>query len=197
VLRDGVKRIVEEHRTDTVFGEAATAERAIELVRAEPWDLAMLDVSLGGRSGLDALADIKKARPSLPVLMLSMHSEEQYARRAFKAGASGYIMKDSTRATLLEAINRVLAGGRYVSAALAESLAFNPGGGGDRALHEGLSAREFEVLRLIGAGTSVGDIAASLGLSDKTVSTYRTRILQKTGLKTNADLIRYCIEHSL
>jgi two-component system invasion response regulator UvrY len=192
-----VKRIVEERGGAPIFGEAASAESAIELVRAEAWDLAVLDVSLAGRSGLDVLVDIKRLRPLLPVLMLSMHSEEQYARRAFKAGASGYVMKDSPRAILIEAINKVITGGRYVSPSLAESLAFNPRRDDDRPLHDALSAREFEVLRLIAAGTTVGEIADLLGLSEKTVSTYRTRILDKMHLRSNAELIRYCVEHRL
>jgi two-component system invasion response regulator UvrY len=192
-----VRRLVEERSSGVEFGEAATAERAMDLVRVEEWDLVILDVSLGGRSGLDALADIKRLRPALPVLILSMHSEEQYARRAFKAGAAGYIMKDSPRATLFDAINRVLRGGRYVSQSLAETLAFHPHAAGDAPLHEALSRREFEVLRLIGSGQTVGDIAELLGLSDKTVSTYRTRILDKLRLRTSAELIRYCIEQGL
>ncbi|MCU1381873.1 MAG: response regulator transcription factor [Acidobacteria bacterium] len=174
-----------------------TADRALELVMAEPWDLAIVDVSLGGRSGLDAVMDMKRARPALPVLMLSMHSEELYARRALKAGASGYVMKDSPRAVLLQAINKVLSGGRYVSPSLAESLAFDLPAGTDRPLHEKLSAREFEVLRLIGSGKSVGDISTLLGLSDKTVSTYRSRILEKMSMTSNAELIRYWIEQRL
>jgi DNA-binding NarL/FixJ family response regulator len=197
VLRDGVRRIVDEYAGGTVYGEAATAESALALVREERWDLAIVDVSLGGRSGLDVLAEIKRERPSLPVLMLSMHSEEQYARRAFKAGASGYVTKDSPRATLLGAIHRVLAGGRYVSPSFAESLAFEVYAGSDRPPHEALSAREFEVLRLIGSGQTVGDIAELLGLSDKTVSTYRARLLEKMKFRTNAELVRYWVEHGL
>jgi two-component system invasion response regulator UvrY len=188
---------VDEDAGRTVFGEAATAEEAMALVRADAWDLAIVDVSLGERSGLDVLKDMKRVRPSMPVLMLSMHSEEQYARRAFQAGASGYIMKDSPRATLLEAINRVLGGGRYVSPALAETLAFYRRGEDDRPAHETLSAREFEVFRLIGSGKTVGHIAELLGLSEKTVSTYRTRILAKMELGTTAELIRYWIEQRL
>jgi DNA-binding NarL/FixJ family response regulator len=140
---------------------------------------------------------MKQIRPQLPVLILSVHAEEQYARRAFKAGAGGYITKDSPRAELVKAVKKVMSGGRYVSAALAEKLIFDIGGDTDRAPHEILSDREFEVLRLIASGKTVGNIAEMLSLSDKTISTYRSRILEKMGMKSNAEVIRYGLENDL
>jgi two-component system invasion response regulator UvrY len=192
-----VRRIVEEDAPDAVVGEAATAEDALVCVREQEWDVVVLDISLGGTSGLELLTHIKLLRPALPVLMLSMHSEEQYARRAFKTGASGYIMKNSSRTTLRAAINKVHRGGRYVSPELAEALAADIGRDSDTPLHEGLSRREFEVMRLMGSGKGVVEIAGLLSLSDKTVSTYRARILEKLRLRTNADVVRYVVEKGL
>jgi DNA-binding NarL/FixJ family response regulator len=179
------------------FGEAGTASEALRLVREQDWDVVVLDISLGDRSGLEVLKELKQVRPRLPVLILSMHSEEQYARRAFKAGAAGYVTKDSPRAELAKAVNKVMSGGRYVSAALAERLVVDLGGATDRAPHEALSDREFEVMRLIASGRTVGEIAGMLSLSDSTISTYRARILEKTGMKTNAELTRYAIQNKL
>jgi DNA-binding NarL/FixJ family response regulator len=166
-------------------------------VAEQDWDVVVLDLSLGDRSGLEILKELKQIRPRLPVLILSMHSEEQYARRAFKAGAAGYISKDSPRAELVKAINRVSEGGRYVSQALAEELVIDLERGSDRPPHETLSDREFEVMRLIASGKTVGEIAVLLSLSDKTISTYRARILEKMGMKTNAELTYYAIQNSL
>jgi two-component system, NarL family, invasion response regulator UvrY len=197
VLRDGVKRVFDEQPGTATFGEASTLPEALTLVRAQDWDIVVLDISLGDRSGLEILKELKQIRPLLPVLILSMHSEEQYARRAFKAGAAGYITKDNSRAELVKAINRVAAGGRYVSNALAEALAIDLERGSDRPPHETLSEREFEVMRLIASGNTVGEIAALLSLSDKTISTYRARILEKMRMKTNAELTHYAIKSGL
>lgn len=197
VVRDGVKKIFDEQPGEVVFGEAETAMEALQLARDQDWDLAVLDLSLGNQSGLEVLKELKQIRPRLPVLILSMHSEEQYARRAFKAGASGYITKDSSRAELANAVNKVAAGGRYVTAALAERLVFDLGRESDRPLHETLSDREFEVMRLIASGKSVTEIAGVVSLSDKTISTYRSRLLEKMGMKTNAELTRYAIHNKL
>jgi DNA-binding NarL/FixJ family response regulator len=180
-----------------VFGDASTAADALTLIGQQHWDLVVLDISLGSSSGLELLHEIQHVRPRLPVLVLSIHGEEQYAQRAFQAGASGYIMKNSPNAELVVAINKVAGGGKYVSAKLAEALVvhFDP-----RAIllpHERLSQREFEVLRLLASGTAVSDIAEALSLSDKTVSTYRSRILEKLHLKTTAELVRYALDHSL
>jgi two-component system, NarL family, invasion response regulator UvrY len=195
VVRAGVMRIVEQ--PGTVFGEAGDAEEALRLVREEDWDLAVLDLSLGERRGLELLKELKQTRPKLPVLILSMHSEEQYARRAFQAGAAGYLTKDSSGEELVKAVNRVIGGGRYVTSATAERLALELEQGIDRPPHHALSDREFEVMRLIGSGKTVGEIATLLELSDKTVSTYRARILEKMGMKTNAEIIHYAIRNNL
>jgi DNA-binding NarL/FixJ family response regulator len=197
IVRDGLKKILIEQRDNRIFGEASSAPEALRLVAEQDWDLVVLDLSLGGRSGLEVLKELKQIRPRLPVLILSMHSEEQYARRAFKAGAAGYITKDSPRAELVRAINKVVEGGRYVSHALAEELVIDLERGSDRPPHETLSDREFEVMRLIASGKTVGEIAAILSLSDKTISTYRARILEKTGMKTNAELTHYAIRNKL
>ena len=197
VVRDGVKTIFEEQSGEHVFGEASTAPEALQLARKQDWDLAVLDLSLGDRSGLEVLKDLKQIRPALRVLILSMHSEEQYARRAFKAGAAGYITKDSPRAELLEAIQKVMQGERYVSPALVEHLIVDLERDSNRPPHETLSNREFEVMRLIASGKTVGEIAELISLSDKTISTYRARVLEKMGMKTNAELTHYAIQNKL
>lgn len=197
VVRDGIKRILEEKKGETTVGEAGAAQEAIELVRQENWDAVVLDISLGGRSGLDLIKELKQLRPKLPVLILSMHSEEQYARRAFRAGAAGYITKDNSRAELVAAVNKVIEGGRYVSPALAERLVFDIERGSDRPPHEMLSDREFEVMQLIASGKTVGEIAEQLSLSDKTISTYRARVLEKMDMKTNAEITHYAIKNKL
>jgi two-component system, NarL family, invasion response regulator UvrY len=197
VVRTGVKKILDEQPETITFGEASTAPEALKLVRELDWDLVVLDLSLGDRSGLEVLKEMKHLRPHLPVLILSMHSEEQYARRAFKAGAAGYITKDSSRVELVKAVNKVIEGGVYISSALAERLVIDIGSGTDRPLHEALSDREFEVMRLIASGKTVGEIADMLSLSDRTISTYRARILEKMSMRTNAELIYYAIQNKL
>ncbi len=197
VLREGVKRIFDRQPGTATFGEASTAQQALKFVREQDWDVVVLDLSLGGRSGLEVLKEVKQIRSHLPVLILSMHSEEQFARRAFKAGAQGYITKDSPRAELVKAINKVIQGGTYVSPALAEKLIVDLRRGTDRPPHEALSDREFEVMRLIASGKTVGEIADILLLSSGTISTYRARILEKMGMKTNAELTHYAIQNKL
>src|ERR1043166_9440792 len=197
VLRDGVKRIFDKQSGTVNFGEASTVPEALRLVRLRDWDVVVLDISLGQRSGLEMLKELKQIRPRLPVLILSMHSEELFARRAFKAGASGYITKDSPRAELVNAVNKVMSGGRYVSEAVAEKLAFDLGMGARDATHESLSDREFEVLRLIASGKTVSQVGSILSLSESTISTYRAPILEKMGMKTNAELTHYAIQNKL
>lgn len=197
VLRDGVKRIFERQPDLADFGEAGTAQEALRLVREQDWDLVVLDISLGGRSGLEVLPELKQIRPRLPVLVLSMHSEEQFVRRALKAGASGYITKDSPRAELIKAVNKVMSGGRYLSANVAEKLIFDLERDSGRPPQDALSDREFEVLRHLGSGKTVSEIAVVLSLSESTISTYRRRILEKMGMKTNAELIHYAIQVKL
>jgi two-component system invasion response regulator UvrY len=197
VFRRGLKETLSEAFSKITFGEAKSAQETLECVRRSEWDVLILDVSMPGKSGLDILSDIKRWRPKLPILFLSMHPEEQYAQRVLKSGASGYLTKESVPEELKVAVRKILAGGRYVSAALAEKLAFDLRKGADKPLHELLSDREFQVLRSIASGKSVKQIAEELALSVKTVSTYRTRILEKTEMKTTAELIRYALREQL
>jgi two-component system invasion response regulator UvrY len=197
VFRRGLRDTLAEAFSKVTFGEARTAQEALDQVRRQDWDVVILDISMPGKSGLDILDDLKRMRPKLPILLLSMHPEQQFARRALKAGAAGYLTKDGVPEELKTAIKKIAAGGRYVSAALAEKLAVDLREGADLPLHELLSDREFQVLRMIAAGKSVKEISEDLSLSVKTVSTYRARILEKTGMKTNADLIRYALQTQL
>jgi len=199
VVRRGLKQIVADEPDLMVAGEAHSGQEALALARGQHWDVVMLDISMPGRGGLEVLKDLKQERPGLPVLILSMHPEEQFAVRALKLGASGYLTKDSAPEELVRAIRKVVAGGRYVTASLAEKLAGNlvPDRQGERPLHEILSDREFLVMRLIASGKSVTDIADELALSVKTISTYRARVLEKMGMKSNADLTRYAISNQL
>ncbi len=197
VFRRGLKETLSEAFPKTVFGEARTAQETFELAQRQNWDVIILDISMPGRSGLDILEDLKRSRPRIPILLLTMHPEQQFARRALKAGAAGYLTKDSVPDELKEAIKRIVAGGRYVSATLAETLAVDLRRGADLPLHELLSDREFQVLRMIASGKTVKEVADELSLSVKTVSTYRSRILEKTGMKTNAELIRYALQTQL
>jgi two-component system invasion response regulator UvrY len=194
VVREGVKGLFAAGLAE--FGEARSGAEAINLIRDSEWDIAILDISLAGRSGLDVLKEIRQLKPKLPVLMLSMHAEDQYAMRAFKAGASGYISKASSRDELRQAVLKVIKGGRYISPSMAERMVFDISSS-DKPPHEQLSDRELEVLCLIASGKTVGEIATSLSLSDKTISTYRRRILDKMHLSTNAELTHYAIRNHL
>lgn len=196
IVRRGVRNLLNEAYGDAAFGEAATAQRALEMVWKEPWSLVLLDISMPGRSGLDVLRELKDARPKMPVLVLSMHAEEQFALRMLKAGASGYVTKDCLDADLVRAVEKVLAGGRYLSGDLAERLA-GVLAGADQIPHERLSDREFQVMGMLTRGLALKEIAAQLSLSVNTVSTYRLRLLEKMGLRTNADLVQYAIHHGL
>lgn len=197
VVRSGIRGIFTELSIQANVGEAKTAQEALDYVRQQNWDVVVLDISLEGRSGLDVLKEIRAMRPKLPVLILSGHREEEYALRALKAGASGYITKGAPREILIEAIHKARKGGRYISPSLAEKLADHLANDFEKPPHESLSAREFEVLRMIAAGKKPGEISKELFISDKTVSTYRTRILEKMNMKTNAELIHYAILHHL
>ena len=197
VFRRGLRDTLADAFPRVTFGEAKTAQETIELARRQDWDVVVLDISMPGKSGLDILNDLRRLRPKLPVLLLTMHPEQQYARRALKAGAAGYLTKDGVPEELKEAIKRIVAGGRYVSATLAEKLAVDLREGADLPLHELLSDREFQVLRMIASGKTVKEIAEDLSLSVKTVSTYRGRILEKTSMRTNAELIRYALQTQL
>ncbi len=197
VVRQGLKQILGDTPEMVVAGEATNGQEVLDKVRAETWDVVVLDISMPDRSGLDILKQLRSERPKLPVLVLSMHSEDQYAVRVLKAGASGYLTKDSAPDELVKAIRKVVSGGRYVSSLLAEKLAFEIGTDSSRLPHETLSDREFQVLRLIAAGKSVTEIAAELYLSVKTVSTYRARLLRKMNLGTNAELMHYAMQNHL
>jgi DNA-binding NarL/FixJ family response regulator len=178
-------------------GEAEDAEQVLTEVQNQTWDLVILDISMPGRSGLDILSDLQRTQPKVPVLVLSMYAEGQYGKRVLKAGASGYMNKESAPEELIKAMQKVLAGGRYVSPALAEELAAALRQDAERPLHETLSRREFEILRMIASGKTVSQIAGELHLSATTVSTYRTRILGKMKLANSAELIRYALQNRL
>jgi two-component system, NarL family, invasion response regulator UvrY len=197
VFRRGLRETLAEAFSRVTFGEAKTAHETLDHVRRQDWDVVILDISMPGKSGLDILDELKGLRPKLPILLLSMHPEEQFARRALKGGAAGYLTKDSVPEELKEAVRKVVVGGRYVSATLAEKLAVDLREGADIPIHELLSDREFQVLRMIASGKTVKEIADEIALSVKTVSTYRSRILEKTGMKTNAELIRYALQSQL
>jgi DNA-binding NarL/FixJ family response regulator len=197
IVRRGLRQVVAEAGDIAVTGEAATAAEVREKVGERKWDCVVLDLSLPGGNGLDLLAEVKRSRPDLPVLILTVHSEDQYAIRALRAGAAGYLTKESAPELLVEAVRKVVRGGRYLTPSVAERLAFNLGPEDGRAPHEQLSDREFQVLGLLASGKTVSQIADELGLSVKTVSTYRGRILEKMGLKTNAELTRYALQNKL
>jgi two-component system, NarL family, invasion response regulator UvrY len=197
VVRDGVKKLLEEQTGAFTCGEAGSPDDAIRMAAAGDWDVVILDLSFAGKSGLDVPKELKQNRPRVPVLVLTMHSEQQYARRAFKAGAAGFITKDSPRAELAKAIHKVAEGGRYLSPALAEKMIVDLERGTDRAPDETLSDREFQVMRLIASGKTLSQIAELLSLSDKTISTYRARLMEKMGMHTNAELTHYAIQNKL
>ena len=197
VVRRGLRQILAETPDILVEGEAPTADDVLRLVRDQRWDVVILDINLPGGSGLELLADIRKERPQLPVLILTVYSEEQYAVRAIKAGAAGFLTKESAPDKLIEAVRKVASGGRYVSAELAETLASLLAGEDKGPPHERLSDREFEILKLLASGKTVSQIGVDLGLSVKTVSTHRTRILRKMNMKTNADLMHYAVRAHL
>jgi two-component system, NarL family, invasion response regulator UvrY len=197
ILRRGLKEILTREFKDVLCGEAASAQQALAQAQNQAWDLVILDVTMPGRSGVDLLKDLKRVRPRLPVLVLSMHPEDQYGKRVLKAGAAGYMNKESAPDELIGAIRKVLAGGRYVSPHLAEKLAVDLGKATGRPAHETLSDREFEVLRMIASGKTVSQIASELHLSVTTVSTYRGRILEKMNLSSTAELMRYALLNHL
>jgi DNA-binding NarL/FixJ family response regulator len=197
ILLRGLKEILEREFRDVSIGGAGTAEQALTQLDAENWDLVILDITMPGRSGVDVLRNLKALRPKLPVLVLSMHPEDQYGKRVLKAGASGYMNKESAPEELIKAVRKLLSGGRYVSPTLAETLAVDLGRDDGTPAHERLSDREFEVLRKMASGKTVGQIAQELHLSVPTVSTYRARILEKMGMSNTAELIRYALSHHL
>jgi len=197
VVRKGLKQILLEGFPSAEIEEAVDADELFKKVLKGEWDVVISDLSMPGRSGMESLQQIKQLYPKLPVLILSIHSEDHYALRVLKAGASGYLTKDSAPDELVKAVRRVLTGKKFITAAVAEKLASSIDQDNDKMSHEHLSDREFEVLKLLATGKSVSDIAYSLSLSVTTVSTYRARILAKMNMKTNADLILYAVENKL
>ncbi|NLI00408.1 MAG: response regulator transcription factor [Chthonomonadales bacterium] len=197
VVRRGLKQILADALVGSTIDEAGNAEEALGKVLKKSYDLVVLDISLPGRSGLEVLRDIKYQQPGLPVLVLSVHPEDQMGIRILKAGASGYLNKDSAPEDLVKAVTKVLEGGRYVSPTLAERLVLDIQTDSGKPPHETLSDREFEVLCAIARGKAVSEIARDLSLSVKTVSTYRTRILEKMQMKTNAELTHYAVRQGL
>ncbi len=197
IVRQGLRRIVETDQGLVVSGDAGDAAALFVALQTVATDVILLDVSMPGGLFLETLRDLRARHPTIRVLVLSVHPEDQWAERALRAGASGYLTKDHSPDQLLEAIRRVYRGGKYVSPTLAEQLAKHLDGGGQRAPHELLSDREFEVMRRLGSGLTVAQIATELAISAKTVSTYRTRILEKMAVATNADLVRYAARHGL
>jgi DNA-binding NarL/FixJ family response regulator len=197
VVRQGLILILTQALGQAEFGEAGDSRQTIAAALKQHWDLVILDLSMPGRNGLEALKELKAQRPALPVLVFSMHSEQQYAVRAFRAGAAGYLTKANASAELVKAVKRIMAGGRYVSAALGEELVSELSGHGNAMLHEKLSDRELEILRLIASGRSVKEIAAELTLSASTISTYRTRLLEKMNMRTSAELTHYAVSNGL
>ena len=197
IVRRGLRQILLEGFPDAEIEEVPDAEDLIKNTIQSDWDIIISDLSMPGRSGLEALQQIKQIKPKIPVLILSIHPEEQYALRVLKAGAAGYLSKDSAPDELVNAVNRVLLGKKYITVSIAEKLASVLDQDSDKQPHELLSDREFSVLKLLATGKSVSEIAESMFLSVTTVSTYRARIMAKMNLKTNADLILYSIEHKL
>jgi two-component system invasion response regulator UvrY len=197
IVRRGLRELLSDEFRGAAFGEASDAREALEQLRTKEWDVALLDITLPGKSGLDLLKELKVEWPKLPVLVLSAHSEDQFAVRALKAGAGGYMTKESAPEELARAIRKILAGGRYVSPALAEQLALGVTKDFSRTPHERLSDREYEVMSRIASGKTVTEIAEELSLSAKTISTYRTRVLEKLGVKNNAKIVQYAIRNGL
>ena len=197
IVRQGLRQILANTPDMEVAGEAANAQETLEQVRARGWDVLVLDITMPDRSGFDILKELKHEQPHLPVLVLSIHAEEQFAVRVLKAGASGYLTKENAPAELVKAIRHVVGGGKYISSSLAETLVAGLDASSDRPRHKALSDREFQVMQMMAGGKTLTEIAAELSLSAKTVSTYRARLLEKMDLKTNAEIIRYAIENGL
>jgi len=197
VVREGLKRIISENPGMAVTAEAGDGQEALKVIQNQPCDVVLLDVTMPNKSGLDVLKQLHLDRPKLPVLVLSMHAEDQYAVRVLRAGAAGYLTKESAPAKLIQAIRKVVRGGKYVSPTLAEKLVYDLDSDSSKAPHEVLSDREYQVLCLIASGKTVTTIAEELALSVKTISTYRVRILEKLNMKNNAELTRYAIKEGL
>ena len=194
VVRQGIKQVLSDAFDPALVGEAATAEEGLTEVRSTDWDIMVLDLTLPGASGLDLLKDLKRERPSLPVLVLSMHPPDQFARRAMSAGASGYLTKDSPPIELVKAVTEVMAGRLYAAPAVIREVHQEPV---ESRLHESLSDREYQIMRMIASGLTISQIATRLSLKAKTISTFRMRALKKMKMKTTAELMHYAISHGL
>ena len=197
LIREGLKKIIDKEIDISIIGEAKNGAEIMDFLAKKPFDVLVLDISLPDRDGLDVLKEIKILNPSISVLILSMHPEDRFAVRALRAGASGYITKESASDELVNAIRKVTTGGKYVSRQLAEKLAFDLDWNTDKELHERLSNREFQILLLLGSGKTVKEISDNLCISSSTVNTYRTRILEKMGMHSNVQLIHYVIRNKL
>ncbi|TAN48694.1 MAG: response regulator transcription factor [Methylococcaceae bacterium] len=197
IVREGLKQLFALCDDFVVAGEAANGGQVLDAIHGGDLDMVLLDMTMSGVSGIDLISRIRAHHPRLPVLVLSMHNEPQIAKRALKAGASGYLTKDSDPETLVSAIRRVAAGGRYIEPALAEQMVFEAGANSLETPHERLSDREFQILRLLAQGHSVNEIADMLAISNRTVSTHKTRLMQKIGVDNNAKLVRYALTHAL
>jgi DNA-binding NarL/FixJ family response regulator len=197
VVRHGVKQILTDAYAGATFGEAQNAHELLEMVGGKSWDIVVLDLNMPGGNGLEALKQIKLDHPQLPVLILSMYPEDQYAVRTIRAGAAGYLNKESAPEELVQAIHKILHGGEYISADVADELVQYARHEDGQPLHKHLSDREFQVLCLIASGKEVKEISSELGLSAKTISTYRARLLEKMNMKTNAELTHYAIQNEL
>jgi two-component system invasion response regulator UvrY len=197
VVRRGLRAIVEDALRPAEVHEARNAAELLTLVRKREPDVVLLDIAMPGRSGLEALKELRREHPKIPMLVLSIHSADEFAVRSIKAGASGYLTKDSAPEELVDAIRTVVAGRRYLTPSVAERLASAVEGDAPEAPHEMLSDREFHVLRMLAAGKTNGEVAGELALSAKTISTYRTRTLRKMGMRTNAELAQYAVRHGL
>jgi two-component system invasion response regulator UvrY len=197
IVREGLKQIVAETSDMLVAGEAASGQQVLDLVREGGWDVILLDIAMPGRGGIETLKILRQEKPEIPVLVLSMYPEEQYAIRTMKAGAAGYLTKESAPEELISAIRKVSGGGVYVSASLAEKLASHVSRDKEKPVHERLSDREYQVMIMIASGMTVKEIADRLSLSVKTISTNRARIMNKMGMKNNAEIIRYAIKQGL
>jgi two-component system invasion response regulator UvrY len=197
IVRQGLKQILSDEPDMAVLGEAQSSQEVYEMIRKQEWDIVVLDITMPGRGGLDVLKELKHERPKLPVLMLSVHPEDQYAVRTLKAGAAGYMTKESAPEELVQAIRKILRGGKYVSSTLAEKLAFHLEAETEKPLHDSLSDREYQVMLMIASGKTTSTIAEEMSLSVKTVSTYRARILEKMQMKGNADLTYYVFKNRL
>ncbi|MEO7727254.1 MAG: response regulator transcription factor [Burkholderiales bacterium] len=197
IVRAGLKNLLADYNEFTVAGEAGSGTDTIKMVREEDWDIVLLDISMPDMNGVDTLKQIRRSKPDLPVLILTMHPEDQFAINLLRAGANGYVCKECAPEQLISAIRTVVSGRRYVSPALGDQLAGDLSGDSQKALHTELSEREFQVFCKLASGQAVSEIATELFLSVKTVSTYRSRILEKMSMKTNANLTYYAIKHGL